>query len=61
MRRVGAERGAIGSTIGPPTTIFLAALLLDERLNGWQMVGSAMIIGSVLVLSWPKSVVADEP
>ncbi|HYJ42560.1 MAG TPA: DMT family transporter [Steroidobacteraceae bacterium] len=61
MRRVGAERGAIGSTIGPPTTIFLAALFLDERLTGWQMVGSAMIIGSVLVLSWPKRVVADEP
>ena len=25
MRRVGAQRAAIGSTIGPPTTIFLAA------------------------------------
>ena len=28
----------------------LAALFLDERLNGWQLLGSAMIIGSVLVL-----------
>jgi drug/metabolite transporter (DMT)-like permease len=54
MRRVGAQRGAIGSTIGPPTTIFLAALFLGERLNAWQLLGSAMIIGSVLVLSWPK-------
>jgi drug/metabolite transporter (DMT)-like permease len=61
MRRVGAQRAAIGSTIGPPTTIFLAALFLDERLTGWQLLGSAMIIGSVLVLSWPKRVVADEP
>jgi len=61
MRRVGAERGAIGSTIGPPTTIFLAALFLGERLNGWQLLGSAMIIGSVLVLSWPRRVIADEP
>ena len=25
MRRVGAQRAAIGSTIGPPTTILLAA------------------------------------
>ena len=33
MRRVGAQRAAIGSTIGPPTTIFLAALFLGERLN----------------------------
>ena len=61
MRRVGAQRASIGSTIGPPTTIFLAALFLNERLNGWQLLGSAMIVGSVLVLSWPKRVVADEP
>jgi drug/metabolite transporter (DMT)-like permease len=51
MRRAGAERAAIASTIGPPTTIFLAALFLHERLNGWQLLGSAMIIGSVLMLS----------
>jgi drug/metabolite transporter (DMT)-like permease len=54
MRRAGAERAAIASTIGPPTTIFLAVLFLHERLNGWQLLGSAMIVGSVLVLSWPK-------
>jgi len=61
MRRVGAQRAAIGSTIGPPTTIFLAALFLGERLNAWQLLGSAMIVGSVMVLSWPKRVIADEP
>jgi drug/metabolite transporter (DMT)-like permease len=61
MRRVGAQRAAIGSTIGPPTTIALAALFLGERLNVWQILGSAMIVCSVLVLSWPKRVVADEP
>ena len=61
MRRVGAQRAAIGSTIGPPTTIFLAAIFLGERLNPWQLLGSAMIVGSILVLSWPKRVVADEP
>jgi drug/metabolite transporter (DMT)-like permease len=61
MRAVGAQRAAIGSTIGPPTTILLAALFLGERLNAWQLVGSAMIIGSVLFLSWPKRVVATEP
>jgi drug/metabolite transporter (DMT)-like permease len=61
MRRVGAQRAAIGSTIGPPTTIALAAVFLGERLNVWQILGSAMIVCSVLVLSWPKRVVADEP
>jgi drug/metabolite transporter (DMT)-like permease len=61
MRRVGAQRASIASTIGPPTTVFLAAIFLHERLNGWQLLGSAMIVGSVLVLSWPRRVVADEP
>jgi drug/metabolite transporter (DMT)-like permease len=55
MRRVGASRAAIGSTIGPPTTIVLAALFFNERLNIWQVLGSAMIVGSVLVLSMGKS------
>jgi drug/metabolite transporter (DMT)-like permease len=51
MRRVGASRAAIGSTIGPPTTILLAAICFGERLTAWQLLGSAMIVGSVLVLS----------
>jgi drug/metabolite transporter (DMT)-like permease len=55
MRRVGAQRAAIGSTIGPPTTIVLAALFLGERLNGWQMLGTALIVGSVSLLSLAKS------
>jgi len=56
VRRVGAQRAAIGSTVGPPTTIVLAALFLGERLNGWQVLGSAMIVVSVLLLSLTKPV-----
>ena len=56
VRRVGAQRAAIGSTVGPPTTIVLAALFLGERLNGWQLLGSVMIVVSVLVLSFAKPV-----
>jgi drug/metabolite transporter (DMT)-like permease len=51
MRRVGAQRGAIGSTIGPPTTIVLAAVFLGERLNVWQILGTALIVGSVVFLT----------
>jgi drug/metabolite transporter (DMT)-like permease len=57
VRRVGAQRAAIGSTVGPPTTIVLAAILLGERLNGWQILGSVMIVGSVLALALAR----DEP
>jgi drug/metabolite transporter (DMT)-like permease len=54
MRRVGAQRAAIGSTVGPPTTLALAALFLGERLNAWQLFGTAMIVGSVLMMSLTK-------
>jgi len=59
VRRVGAQRAAIGSTVGPPTTIVLAAIFLGERLNAWQLLGSAMIVVSVLVLSLGKSAAAE--
>jgi drug/metabolite transporter (DMT)-like permease len=55
VRRVGAQTAAIASTVGPPTTIVLAALFLGERLNAWQWLGSALIVGGVLVLSAKKS------
>jgi drug/metabolite transporter (DMT)-like permease len=51
MRRVGAARAAIGSTIGPPTTIVLAAMFFGERLNGWQLLGSVMIVASIVLMS----------
>lgn len=59
VRLVGAQRAAIASTVGPPATILLAAVFLGERLNGWQLLGSGMIIVSVLVLSFGKQ--GDEP
>jgi drug/metabolite transporter (DMT)-like permease len=54
VRRVGAQRAAIGSTVGPPTTIVLAALFFGERLTAWQLAGSALIVASVLLLSVGK-------
>jgi drug/metabolite transporter (DMT)-like permease len=54
VRSVGAQRAAIGSTVGPPTTIALAAIFLGERLNAWQLLGSGMIVVSVLLLSLRK-------
>ena len=59
VRRVGAQAAAIGSTVGPPTTIVLAALFLGERLNGWQWLGSALIVASVLVLALGKGKASD--
>ena len=46
VRRIGAQRGAVVSTIGPPATIIIAAWLLDERLDGTQIAGVALIMAN---------------
>lgn len=50
VRRIGAERGAVLSTVGPPTTVLFAWALLGERLNGWQFLGIGLIVVGVLAL-----------
>jgi drug/metabolite transporter (DMT)-like permease len=50
IRRVGASRAAVISTIGPPTTIVYAALLLGERLAAVQLAGIAVIIAGILLV-----------
>lgn len=48
VRRIGAERGAIVSTVGPPFTIVIAWLLLDERMTLGQLLGTALIVAGIL-------------
>jgi drug/metabolite transporter (DMT)-like permease len=50
VRRLGAQRAAVVSTVGPPTTILLGAALLGERLTGPQWVGVALIVAGIVVL-----------
>lgn len=50
VRRIGAERAAIVSTVGPPFTIAVAWLVLDERLTPLQIAGTALIIAGVLLV-----------
>jgi drug/metabolite transporter (DMT)-like permease len=55
VRRIGAQRGAVLSTVGPPTTVVLAWALLDERLNAWQWLGIALIVAGILVLDLARA------
>lgn len=50
VRRIGAERGAIVSTVGPPFTIVVAWLALDERLTMPQLAGTALIVAGILMV-----------
>ena len=50
VRRLGAQRSAIVSTIGPPATLFLGALFLGERLSPIQWGGAAIILAGILLM-----------
>lgn len=50
VRRIGAQRSAIVSTVGPPTTILLGWIFLGERLTLAQIAGVLVIVGGVLTL-----------
>ncbi|MSP83943.1 MAG: DMT family transporter [Alphaproteobacteria bacterium] len=57
IKRIGAARAALISTIGPPWTVVLAAIILGETLTLMQGLGGAIVILGVLVLEsrvrWP--------
>jgi drug/metabolite transporter (DMT)-like permease len=52
IRRIGASRGALLSTVGPPATAFMAYLIYDERLSVLQFLGTVLVVLSVGVLEW---------
>ena len=52
IRRIGTERAAILSTVGPPAAIFLAAYLLGESMNWIQIIGSVLIIIGIVVVEY---------
>jgi len=53
VRRIGAERAALVSTVGPPSTIILAWLILDERLSVAQLLGAGLIVITIAWLERP--------
>lgn len=50
LKRIGANISAIVSTVEIPFTLILAWLILQETLNGYQIVGGVLIMASVIIL-----------
>jgi drug/metabolite transporter (DMT)-like permease len=45
--RIGANQASIVSSIGPVSTIVLAALILDEPITPVQVCGAALVLAGV--------------
>ena len=51
MERVGPVRASVYSTVEPLFTLFLAALLLGERITATRLAGGALILAAVILLA----------
>ena len=54
IRRVGASSASIMSSIGPISTLILAYFLLDETINGVQIIGTALVVMGVYLVGRSK-------
>ena len=59
MKRIGSNNVAIISSIGPVSTIVQAHFILGERIIAAQIVGTALVIGGILLTGWKKKPVAS--
>jgi drug/metabolite transporter (DMT)-like permease len=55
VERVGAAMAAQAGTIGPVSTILMAAVLLGEPFTGWVMAGSALVLLGIWLLTRPAA------
>lgn len=51
IRKIGANRASLISSIGPVTTIFLAYIFLNEPISSIQIFGSLFVLVGVLLVS----------
>ena len=50
IRSIGAVRGALVGTVGPPAALLLGAVLLRERPGTGQLLGTALILVGVVII-----------
>jgi len=51
IKRIGSSATAIVGSIGPVSTIILAAIILNEKITVLQIVGTFIVIGGVVFVS----------
>jgi drug/metabolite transporter (DMT)-like permease len=54
VQRIGAATASQAGMIGPVSTLFLGALILDEPITAIQLAGTALVIAGITMLSKKK-------
>lgn len=54
IRRVGGSKASIIASVGPVSTVALAAVYLHEAVTLWQLVGTGLVLAGVLMISVPQ-------
>jgi drug/metabolite transporter (DMT)-like permease len=52
VKQIGAQRAGLLSTVGPASTIILAAIFLGEQMQWFQYVGVVITLAGILVMEW---------
>ena len=52
IRRIGSGNASIIGSIGPIATIIMANIFLKEHISTWQIIGTFVVLGGVLMISW---------
>jgi drug/metabolite transporter (DMT)-like permease len=52
IRRIGSGNASIIGSIGPIATIVMANIFLGEIITSWQIIGTFVVLGGVLMISW---------
>jgi len=59
IKRIGSENAAIVGSIGPVSTLLMAYFFLNENISVFQIIGTAMILAGVLLISGQKQKVIN--
>jgi drug/metabolite transporter (DMT)-like permease len=51
IRRLGANSASLVGSLGPVFTIALGALILGERIGSLQLLGAALVLGGVALVT----------
>ena len=55
LKRIGASDASMIGSVGPVLTIFLGAAFLGEQMSALQLVGAALVLGGVAMISLGRS------